>query len=225
MEYLITFLEGLISFISPCMLPMLPIYLGYFAGAAGESGEEKKKAGTLLGAVCFVAGFTVIFVAMGLLVGTIGRFLARYQTVLNIVCGVIVIFLGLVFMNVIPLPMLSGIRKQWKITGPFSAFVFGMIFSISLTPCVGAFLGSALMLASTTGGAAKGAVLLFVYSMGLGIPFILSAVLIGYLASAFTFIKKHYRVIEIVSGSFLIIVGVMMALGWLNKLLAVLSFS
>ena len=224
MEYLITFLEGLISFISPCMLPMLPIYLGYFAGASGEKAEGKRKGGTILGAVFFVLGFTLVFVLMGILAGTAGRWLRRYQTAVNIVCGVIVILLGLVFMNVIPLPIFRGVRKQWKITGPFSAFVFGMIFSVSLTPCVGAFLGSAIMLASTTGGALKGAVLLFVYSMGLGIPFILSAFLIGYLSGAFDFIKRHYRVIEIVSGSFLILVGIMMALGWLNRLLAVLSF-
>jgi len=224
LEYLITFLEGLISFISPCMLPMLPIYLGYFAGAAGEEKEGRSKRGTLVGAVFFVLGFTLVFMLLGMLAGTAGRWLARYQKIVNIVCGVIVILLGLVFMNVIPLPMLQGIRKQWKITGPFSAFVFGMIFSVSLTPCVGAFLGSALMLASTTGGALKGALLLFVYSMGLGIPFIASALLIGYLAGTFDFIKRHYRVIEIISGVFLIVVGTMMAFGWMNKLLAVLSF-
>ncbi len=222
MEYLITFLEGVISFISPCMLPMLPIYISYFAGASGE--EERSGTGVLPGALSFVAGFTLVFCALGVFAGSLGRLLTRYQNVVNVVCGILVILMGLAFLEIIPMPWFKGIQKAWQIKSVFSAFVFGMIFSVSLTPCVGAFLGAALMMASSSGaGAGKGALLLFVYSMGLGIPFLISAVLIDRLRNTFQFIKSHYRVINLICGGFLILVGVMMAMGWLNRLLAALS--
>ncbi len=224
MEYLITFLEGIISFISPCMLPMLPIYLSYFAGDSGAEDREKTGKGRgFFAALCFVLGFTLVFCLMGLFAGSIGRFLIRYQTALNIVTGCIVIFLGLVFMNVIPLPFLRGIRMRWKVTGLFSAFVFGLIFSVSLTPCVGAFLGSALMLASQRASMLKGMLLLLTYSLGMGLPFLLSALLLEKLKDTFGFIKKHYNVINMVCGGFLILVGILMATGLLGRFLAFLS--
>ncbi len=224
MEYLITFLEGIISFISPCMLPMLPIYLSYFAGEGTELPDRQKKKGrAFLGALMFVLGFTIVFCILGLFAGAAGRLLMRYQTALNIVTGLLVIFFGLVFMDVIPLPFLRGIRVKWQITGLFSAFVFGLIFSVSLTPCVGAFLGSALMLASQRASMWKGLTLLLVYSMGLGLPFLLSAILLEKLRDTFGWIKRHYRVINIVCGIFLIIVGILMATGQLQRLLSFLS--
>uniref|UniRef100_UPI004055FEC7 cytochrome c biogenesis CcdA family protein n=1 Tax=Agathobacter sp. TaxID=2021311 RepID=UPI004055FEC7 len=217
MEYAITFLEGIISFISPCMLPMLPLYISYFAGNSG------KKHRTLLHAFSFVLGFTIIFTALGVFAGSIGAFLMKYQTVVNILCGLIVIYFGLSYLNLVQLPFFRGNNSRYEIKGCFSAFVFGMIYSVSLTPCVGAFLGSALMLASSAGGASKGALLLLTYSLGLGIPFLFSAVLIEQLQSAFTFIKKHYRVINMVCGVFLIIMGVCMAFGMMNRVLALFS--
>ena len=149
--------------------------------------------------------------------------LIRYQRIVNIICGVIVILLGLSFMEIIHLPFFRQNNRQVEIKSAFSAFLFGMIFSVSITPCVGSFLGAALMMASTAGGAWKGFSLLLVYSLGMGLPFIISAVLINELKNVFDFIKKHYRIINIICGSFLVAVGAMMAVGWLNKLLAVLS--
>ena len=217
MEYLITFLEGLISFISPCMLPMLPVYVSYFAG-----GSEKKEP-VLIRTISFVLGFTVVFSLLGLFAGTLGTLLAKYQTVVNIVCGVIVILFGLSYLDILPLPFLKGIQGTHSAAGILSAFTFGMIYSLSLTPCVGAFLGSALMLAATSGGAMQGLTLLLVYSLGLGIPFVLSAVLIEKLTTVFTFIKRHYGVINKVCGIFLIMIGAAMALGWLNRLIALIA--
>lgn len=217
MQYAITFLEGIISFISPCMLPMLPIYISYFAG-----GSDKKHR-VLVRAICFVLGFTVTFSLLGLFAGTLGSFLTKYQTAVNIITGAIVVIFGLSYLEVINLPFFKGMQGGKKIDSAFSAFIFGMIYSISLTPCVGAFLGSALMLASSSSTALTGLMLLLTYSLGLGIPFILSAVLIDKLNSAFNFIKKHYKVINLVCGIFLIVVGVMMACGLLGKLLALLS--
>ena len=217
MQYLITFLEGVISFLSPCMLPMLPVYLSYFAGNAD------KKHRVLLRAGCFVLGFTLVFSLMGLFAGTLSTLLMRHQTVVNVVTGIIVIVFGLSYLEIIPLPFLRGMQARREVTGAFSAFVFGMIYSVSLTPCVGAFLGSALMLASTSGTAVQGVLLLLVYSLGLGVPFLLSAVLIEKLSTAFAFIKRHYRVVNLVCGGFLIVVGIMMAFGWMSALLAVFS--
>ena len=217
MQYLITFLEGFISFISPCMLPMLPLYISYFAGNA----DKKHK--TVLRAGGFIAGFTLIFTLLGLFAGTLGVFLMKYQTVVNIVCGIIVIIFGLSYLEIIKLPFFKGMKELKPVTSIFSAFIFGMIYSVSLTPCVGAFLGSALMLASSAGGALKGALLLLVYSLGLGIPFLISAILIEKLNTAFSFIKKHYKIVNIVCGIFLIVVGIMIAYGSMNAILALFS--
>lgn len=220
MDYIITFLEGIVSFISPCMLPMLPVYISYFAGQSKD--ETGKRPKMIFKVIAFVVGFTVVFTALGLFSGTLGKLLSRYQTVVNIVSGIIVILFGLSYLGVFRIPFFKGMNKGYKITGIASAFLFGAIYSISLTPCVGAFLGSALMLASSAGGALKGAALLLIYSLGLGIPFIFSAVLLEKLSGAFTFIKKHYKIINLVSGIALIVIGILMAFGLLNL---ILSFS
>ena len=220
MDYIITFFEGIVSFISPCMLPMLPVYISYFAGQSKD--ETGKRPKMIFKVIAFVVGFTVVFTALGLFSGTLGKLLSRYQTVVNIVSGIIVILFGLSYLGVFRIPFFKGMNKGYKITGIASAFLFGAIYSISLTPCVGAFLGSALMLASSAGGALKGATLLLTYSLGLGIPFIFSAVLLEKLSGAFTFIKKHYKIINLVSGIALIVIGILMAFGLLNL---ILSFS
>ena len=220
MQYVISFLEGVVTFISPCLLPMLPIYISYFAGG-GERNVKK----TLSGALGFVTGFTIVFVALGALAGTLGSLLKEYQTTVNIVSGLIVIFFGLNFLGVFKLNLFKGSNHKvnTKNMGFFSAMLFGIIFSVSWTPCVGAFLGSALMLASQQGHVGEGVVMLLVYSLGLGIPFVLSAVLIDYLKSAFNWIKKHYKVINIVCGILLILVGVLMATGLIGRMFTWLS--
>ncbi len=220
MQYVILFLEGVITFISPCLLPMLPIYISYFAG-----GEERSIGRTVKGTLGFVTGFTVIFTAMGALAGTVGSFLTRYQTAVNIITGLIVVFFGLCYLGVFKFSIFKGSSREMdtKITGFFPAMLFGMIFSIGWTPCVGAFLGSALLLASQQGHILEGTLMLLVFSLGLGIPFILSAVLIDYLKTTFNWIKKNYLIINIISGCLLILIGIMMATGTLGALLALLS--
>ena len=220
MRYLISFLEGIITFISPCLLPMLPIYISYFAGG-GERSTKK----TMKSALGFVLGFTVVFVAMGALAGTIGSLLKRYQLWVNIVSGLVVIFFGLNFLGVLKVKLFRGSRANMgdEELGFFSAVLFGIIFSLGWTPCVGAFLGSALMLASQQGQMVIGMLMLLCYSLGLGIPFILSALLIDKLKGTFDFIKRNYSFINLVSGGLLIIIGIMMATGTLGRLLAILS--
>ena len=216
MQYVISFLEGIVTFISPCLLPMLPIYISYFAG-----GGERSTAKTLRCASGFVLGFTAVFVAMGALAGTVGSFLIRYQTVVNIVLGGIVILFGLNYLGVLKLNLFKGMSGEVKTADMnfWSAFVFGVVFSVGWTPCVGVFLGSALMLASQQGSALVGTLMLLSYSLGLGVPFLLSAVLIDQLKGAFTFIKKNYGIINKVCGALLILVGVLMATGLLTRFL------
>ena len=206
MQYFISFLEGMITFISPCLLPMLPVYLSYFAG-----GGEHTLRSTLRGALGFVAGFTAVFVCMGALAGTVGSALRQYQTAVNIVSGAVVILFVLNYLGVLRLNLFRGPGGTAGKGGMgfFPALLFGVIFSLGWTPCVGAFLGSALMLV--------------VYSLGLGVPFLLSAVLMDYLKSAFGWIKAHYRGINLVCGGFLVLVGVLMATGLMGRLISLLS--
>ena len=220
MQYVISFLEGIITFISPCLLPMLPIYISYFAGG-GERSTKK----TLTGAIGFVVGFTVVFTLMGALAGTVGSFLREHQTAVNIVSGLVVIFFGLNFLGVFKLNLGKGSNRSVDTSnmGFFSALLFGVIFSLGWTPCVSTFLGSALMLASQQGSVLAGTLMLLAYSLGLGIPFIFSAVLIDYLKSAFNWIKRHYDIINKISGGLLILIGILMATGTFVRLLSLLS--
>ena len=218
MQYLISFFEGILTFISPCLLPMLPVYLSYFAG--GEQNSKK----TLSNALGFILGFTFLFTAMGALAGTLGSFLSKYQMAVNIVSGLIVVFFGLSFMGVIKLNIFKGsTRMQTGNLGFFSSVLFGMVFSVGWTPCVGAFLGSALMLASQQGHVLEGTLMLLTYSLGLGIPFFLSAVLIDQLKGAFKFIKRHYTLINYICGGLLILIGILMATGILNDVMQSLA--
>lgn len=220
MQYVISFLEGIITFISPCLLPMLPLYISYFAG-----GGERSTRKTLLGATGFVTGFTIVFVMMGALAGTVGSFLKEYQTAVHVISGLIVIFFGLNFLGVLRLNLFKGFHREVDTVnmGFFSALVFGVIFSIGWTPCVGTFLGSALMLASQQSHTMTGMLMLFAYSLGLGIPFLFSAVLIDYLKTAFDWIKKNYKVINAISGGLLVVMGILMATGTFGRLLSLLS--
>lgn len=212
MRFFITFLEGIVSFLSPCMLPLLPAYVSYFAG-----GMDRRRH-TFARALMFVAGFTLVFCLLGLTAGTLGTALSRNRSIVNAVCGAFVILFGFAYLDVIPLPFLKGVQRTGA-DGLWGAFCFGVIYAAGLTPCIGAFLGSALMLAATAGGAWKGTTLLLAYSLGLGIPFLLSAVLIDRLGGAITAVKRHYRALNTVCGSFLIGMGVLMATGLLDRLL------
>ena len=220
MQYFISFLEGIITFISPCLLPMLPIYLSYFAG-----GRERTLKRTLVCAAGFVLGFTLVFVAMGALAGTVGSFLTRYQQVVNMVSGLIVMLFGLSFLGMVRLRFFRGSQRQMDTSDLTfgSSVLFGMIFSVGWTPCVGAFLGSALMLASQQGSTLTGTLMLLCYSAGLGIPFLASAVLIDRLKAAFDWIKRHYDLINKLCGLLLILVGALMATGLLGRLLTALQ--
>ncbi|MGI6528849.1 MAG: cytochrome c biogenesis CcdA family protein [Clostridia bacterium] len=222
MEYFIAFLEGIITFISPCLLPMLPVYVSYFSGQDNTSKKD-----TFLNSLGFVIGFTTIFVTLGALAGTLGRFLTKYNTYVNILLGLAMILMGLSIAGLFNLPFFKGgkgFNANGKKMNMGRSFVFGVVFSVSWTPCVGAFLGSALMMAASKGESLTGIIMLLLYSIGLGVPFVVSAILIDRIKNTFNFIKRNYKVINIVSGSLLVIFGILLATGLMGHFLRLLSF-
>ncbi len=220
MHYILVFLEGIITFVSPCLLPMFPIYVGYFMGAG--DGEGSRRAGALR-ALGFVLGFTILFVLMGAFAGTIGSFFVNYSTAVNLVGGAVISMLGLVYLGVLNIPLFKGVNGGWRGGDFWTSLLMGMVFSVGWTPCVGAFLGSALVFASQTGSVLQGSVMLLLYSMGLGIPFILGAVLIERLKNVFDWLKKHSEIVSRVSGALLIVLGILMMTGLLGRLLGLMA--
>lgn len=222
MQYFVLFLEGIITFISPCLLPMLPIYVSYFA-ANKQDGKNR----SLTNALGFVLGFTLVFVALGAFAGTIGGLLRQYNTIFNIITGLVVVMFGLNFLGVLNIGFLNRTHRgeaNTKELGFFSSLTFGVVFSIGWTPCVGAFLGSALMMAGQQGSMIQGILMLLAFSAGLGIPFIASAILIDRLKGTFDFIKKNYRIINFISGGLLVIIGILMMTGMMGYFLSLLTF-
>jgi len=217
MQFLLLFLEGILTFVSPCLLPLLPLYLSYFA--AGQEGKGRP----LINVLGFILGFTLVFVLLGAFAGTLGMLLVRYVVAVNLVTGIIVIVFGLSFIGVVRLnfPSLAGrLNAKVRNLNFFSSAFFGIVFSVAWTPCVGAFLGSALMMASMQGGTFNGIVMLLVYAMGLAVPFVASAILLDRMRGAFDFIKRNHRTVNVISGILLIVVGLLMASGLMGRILA-----
>ncbi len=224
MEYLLLFLEGIITFISPCILPMIPIYLSYFSG--GNTGEENNKYRTVQNIAGFVLGFTIVFTLIGALAGTIGTLIIAHQKLINVICGTIITVFGLNYMGIFKLNYLAKsyrINYEIKSMHFISSLLFGMVFSIGWTPCVGTFLGSALMIALSSGNTGKGILMLLIYSMGLGVPFMLCGIFIDSLKGTFTFFKQHYKLINRISGGILVIIGISMMTGMFYKITSILT--
>lgn len=208
MEYLLTFLEGIASFISPCLLPMIPIYISYFIG---EDERNNKKA--VLNSLGFVLGFTIIFLILSIFASQLGNILSSNIKYIKIVFGIVIILLGLNYMEVLKIKFLNKSNVKQMDTKNFNflkSVMFGILFSISWTPCIGTFLSSALLLIAKEQDVIKGIILMLLYAIGLGIPFIVSAVLIEKLKNVFNFIKRHYTVIKKISAVILIIAGIYM---------------
>lgn len=205
MEYLITFIEGLASFISPCILPVIPIYISYF----GRESKNTKK--SIINSIGFTTGFSLVFILLGVFASSLGKLVHAYSDYINIVLGLFLIIIGLNYMGLIFIKILNkskGLKQDKKDLTLLSSIIFGVIFSLSWTPCVGAFLSSALILASTTGSVLKGALLLFLYSLGLAIPFIMTTIFIEKVKKTFDFIKKNYNIINKIAGSILVLSGI-----------------
>ena len=209
MEYLFTFLEGIASFISPCLLPMIPIYISYFIG----ENENNKNNKAIINSIGFVLGFTSVFIILSIFASTFGSFVSKQIEYIKIFFGILIILLGLNYIGILKINFLNK-TKRLKFNKEnlnfFKSFIFGFLFSISWTSCIGSFLSSALLLVATHQNVFKGIVLMLLYSIGLGIPFIISAILLDMLKVMFDFIKKHYNIIKIISGLVLIFMGIYM---------------
>ncbi len=207
MELFIIFIEGIASFLSPCVLPMIPMYVSYFAG------QDKDFKRTIINSLGFVLGFTIIFVLLGVFASTLGKLITANSKYINIIFGIIVILFGLHYMGILNIRILNksmGIKKNNDKLSFFSAIIFGMIFSVCWTPCVGVFLSSALMMSATSENILKGGIMLFIYSIGLGIPFILTSIFLERLKNTFNLIKKHYNIINKIAGIILIFSGIIL---------------
>ena len=208
MDYILIFLEGIASFISPCLLPMVPIYISYFIG---EDNQNNKKA--IMNSIGFVLGFTIVFLIFSIFASSIGFLLSNYIKYIKIFFGILIILFGLNYMEILKIEILNKTRIKklnFKNFNFFKSIIFGMLFSISWTPCIGTFLSSALLLIAKGQNILKGIILMLIYSVGLGIPFIISAILIEKLKKVFDCIKKHYDMIKNISGAILVISGIYM---------------
>lgn len=225
MEYFLLFLEGIITFISPCILPLLPLYVSYFVG--GNENDDKSKYNALVNSLGFVLGFTIIFTLLGTLAGTFGAFIKEQSVIINILGGFIVVLFGANYMGIFKISFLERslkINTKIKTFKFLSSIAFGIIFAIGWTPCIGTFLGAALMIAVNSQDMVKGTIMLLIYSIGLGIPFVICALLIDKLKETFNFIKSNYKVINMISGIILVIIGISIMTGHLNKILSLLRF-
>ncbi|MHC1605032.1 MAG: cytochrome c biogenesis CcdA family protein [Candidatus Methanofastidiosia archaeon] len=203
---------GILSFLSPCVLPLIPGYLAYISGS---SLKETKKKKIVFNSFFFVLGFTVVFVSLGATASFVGKFLIQYRDTLRIIGGIIIIVFGLHTLGIIRISKLYSTKRvnYGNGRGPLGAFLLGIAFSFGWTPCIGPILGSILIYASSQATMAKGMGLLFAYSMGLGIPFMLSSILID---TVIEHLKGKARTIEILSGSLLIAVGIAMVFNLLS---------
>jgi len=212
----LAFAAGLLSFVSPCVLPLLPVYLSFISGVGVEElGGRRRR--LLLTSLLFVAGFTVVFMLMGAGAGGVGRLLIRYRQELTIAAGAFIAVSGLVVAGVIKLPE-PVLKVAPKHAGAGGAFFTGAALAIGWTPCVGYVLGAILSMAATSQSAVSGSLLLLVYSAGLGVPFVLAALAFDWMNARLGWIKRHYRAVQVTAGALLVVFGVLMMLGVLEQL-------
>lgn len=211
-SYVLSFIEGILTFVSPCLLPLLPVYLFYLAGVSREnnSSDSVNKGRLIANSIGFVIGFTIIFVLLGATATSLGSFLKNHLDTIRILSGLVMIVFGLNFIGILRLDFLNFEKRMEynvKELKFFSSIIFGMVFAFGWSPCVGQYLAVAFSMAGTAETILEGALLLLVYSLGLGIPFILSAVIYESVKESFRKLRKYSRLISIISGIVLIIAG------------------
>jgi cytochrome c-type biogenesis protein len=204
---------GLVSFLSPCVLPLVPGYLSYVTGMSGADLASEKRGRLVLGVALFVLGFTIVFVSAGLAFGGFGALLQQHATVLTRVLGGVTIVLGLAFMGFVP-----GLQRTFKSSrlpaaGVAGAPLLGMLFGLGWTPCIGPTLAAVQAMAYTEASATRGALLSFAYCLGLGVPFLLTALAYRRALGAFGIVKRHYRAVMRIGGGMLVAIGVLLVTG------------
>ncbi len=227
----LAFLGGLLSFISPCVLPLIPGYLSYISGLSLDEMRGTPATGgaavavvapphvrrrIILASLAFILGFTIVFVALGATASTIGHYVMSKRAILEKIAGAVIIFFGLHTMGVLRIEWLyqeKRVQTQRKPTGPFGAILVGMAFALGWTPCIGPILSGVLTIAGTRNSVGEGIRLLVAYSLGLGVPFFAAALAINQFFGALAKIRKHYHKIELVSGALLIVIGLLIFTG------------
>lgn len=223
----IAFGAGLLSFLSPCVLPLVPSYLSFVSGMSfeeltGPGAVATSRRRVILNSLFFIFGFSMVFIAMGASVSLVGQVLRYYQSTIQKVAGLLIIFFGLYITGLLKLPFLMRSRQfvnlQSRPAGYAGASLVGVSFAVAWTPCVGAILGAILTLAGSTEGARQGVILLAAYSAGLGIPFLLSSLSLEGFLRLFGRYKRYMRVLYVGGGVFLILVGVLIFTGYFTIL-------
>jgi cytochrome c-type biogenesis protein len=215
--YITAFLGGILSFLSPCVLPLIPSYVSFITGISFEdfkTGDQARiRKLTIINSTAFIIGFSTVFILLGISSSYVGKLMAVYYDHIRIVGGIIVIVLGLYVMGVLKLNFLASEKRvhlKSKPRGYFGSYIVGLTFGAGWTPCIGPILGSILLIASTTGSAWQGFILLLIYSMGLAIPFMATSLMINTFISKFAAIQKYMKVIMVISGLLLIGFGVIL---------------
>ena len=228
------FVAGLLSFVSPCVLPLIPGYLSFVSGVSLEEmrggddaqGTARARGKVLLSSLGFICGFTLVFVSLGASASAVGEFLMSRLSILGKVAGAIIILFGLHMMGVLKIGWLYNekrVQTQKKPAGPLGAVVVGIAFAFGWTPCIGPILAAILAIAASKDTVWQGIELLLAYSLGLGIPFLITSLAINQFFAVFARIRKHYRAIEVASGVLLIAVGVLMMTNRLTVIAQYLS--
>ncbi len=209
---------GVVSFLSPCVLPLGPAYLSYVTGMVGLDLADARRGRLLLGTSLFIVGFSAVFISFGALFGSLGSVLLEYAEPITRVLGVVTILFGLAFMGVLPWLNRTWHPQQRPAVGLAGAPMLGVLFGIGWTPCIGPTLGAVQTLAVDQASAARGALLTAVYCIGLGLPFLVVALAFGRTAGAMSFLKRHYVAVMRLGGSMLVVLGLLMATGWWETL-------
>jgi cytochrome c-type biogenesis protein len=219
---LAAFIAGFLSFVSPCVLPLIPGYISFISGASLEdmrTGQRAARREVLISSLAFVMGFSLVFIALGASATAIGRFIFNQQPILSKVAGVLIIVFGLHMMGVFRLAFLDNEKRaqtQRKPAGPLGALLVGIAFAFGWTPCIGPILAGILVVAGSRDTIGEGVLLLAIYSLGLGIPFLLTSMAIDRFFSVAAAIRRHYHAIELTSGGLLVAIGVLIFTGQLT---------
>ena len=221
----VAMVAGLVSFFSPCVVPLLPGYLSFATGLSGADLEQARRGRMVAGGLLFVLGFSVLYVLLGAAAGGVGRWLIDYQRTVNVVMGVLTIVLGLAFMGLVPLLQRDVRVHRVPAVGLAAAPLLGALFGLGWTPCIGPTLSAVLSLSLTDASATRGAVLAFAYCLGLGVPFILAGLAWRRMLGAVRFVRRHQVWVTRIGGGMLVVVGVLLVTGAWDSLVAALQTS